>query len=141
MAQGIQDEAVFVHEDDVAVLAGELQDQLLGDDLPFRPDQIHIQGQDPIQAPLGYLGDPAFFQMLPEQHAETGRQIRPFRQGIRQGDQGGVPVHIHQQIDRPVLLVHLQQQRSPAGHENLENLSAAESGCQFPGQELQGDSF
>ena len=125
VSEGIQDDALFVGEDDVAVFPGKLQDQLFGDDLPLRPDEIHIQGQHPVQAGLGHLGNPAFLQVLPQQHAEAGGQVRPLRQGLRQGDQGGGPVHVDEKIHGTALPVHLQQQGRTAGHEDLVYFAAA----------------
>ena len=125
MPESVQDDPLFVGEDDVAVFPGKFQDQMFGDDLPFRPDEIHIQGKDPVQALLGHPGDPAFLQVLPQQHAEAGGQVRPLRQGLRQGDERGGPVHVDQKIHRTVQPVHLQQQGFTAGHEDLENFSAA----------------
>ena len=141
MAQGVQDDAVFIGEDDVAVLACQLQDQLFGDDLPLGADQVHVQDQHPVQAVLVHAGDPAFLQVLAQQHAEGRGQVGPFGQGFGQGDERRSPIHIDEQVPGLVQGIHLQEQGRPAGHKDLENLAAAQGSGQFPGEQLQGDSF
>ena len=141
MAQGVQDDAIFIREDDVAVLARQLQDQLLGDDLPLGADQVHVQDQHPVQAVLVHAGDAPFLQVLAQQHAEGRGQVGPLGQGLRQGDERRIPAHVDEQVPGLVQGIHLQQQGRPAGHENLENLAAAQGPGQFPGEQLQGDSF
>ncbi len=58
-----------------------------------------------------------------------------------QGDERRSPIHIDEQVPGLVQSIHLQEQGRPAGHKDLENLAAAQGSGQFPGEQLQGDSF
>ena len=74
-AQGVEDEAVL-HEDDVAVLAHELEYERLRDDAAAGGERIHVDEQQAVEPVLADARDAARLELLAQDHAEDRRLRR-----------------------------------------------------------------
>ena len=70
--ESVDDDAVL-HEDDVAVLADELDDERLRDDLAAGREGVEVEAEDAVERVLADVGDAASFELLAQNHAEERR--------------------------------------------------------------------
>ena len=70
--ESVDDDAVL-HEDDVAVLADELDDERLRDDLAAGREGVEVEAEDAVERVLTDVGDAASFELFAQNHAEERR--------------------------------------------------------------------
>ena len=88
MPDTVDDHLFVIEEDDVAVLAHDLDDQVVGAKIAHFIAVFHFEAQDPFQSGLGDRDDAAVLQMLAQKHAESRRLKRCLAAGPGQVDQG-----------------------------------------------------
>ena len=72
MLDAVDDSALIIAEDDVAVLAHNLDHQLLLAQIAQFIQMLDIKDDDTLQLGLGDAGDPSISDMLAKKHAEVG---------------------------------------------------------------------
>ena len=81
----IDDDAVL-HENDVAVLADEFDNEGLCNDLAACCERVEIEADDAVERVLADVGDAPAFELLAQHHAEDRRFCRIFRRSLREKD-------------------------------------------------------
>ncbi len=71
MFDTVQDHAVFIAEDDVAVFSHDLYNQCFMPQIPHLVQMLHIYMNNAFQSRLGDGGNAPVLQMLSQQHAEA----------------------------------------------------------------------
>ena len=68
----VDDYVVFIAENDVAVFAHQLHDELLGAQVPHFIQMLDLKIQNPLHAGLGDGENPAVLDMFAQEHTEVG---------------------------------------------------------------------
>ena len=88
MLDAVDDGAVLLTEDDVAVLAHNLNDQPFPAEIPQLIQVFQGKFDDALQAGLAHGHDPRAADVFAKQHTKIGRRQRPGLVGLGQIDQG-----------------------------------------------------
>ena len=91
MPDTVDDHLFVIEEDDVAVLAHDLDDQVVGAKIAHFIAVFHFEAQDPFQSGLGDRDDAAVLQVFAQEHAESRRlkgSLSLFCREIGQGERG-----------------------------------------------------
>ena len=82
MLDAVYDLLLIAKEDNVAVLAHQLDDQRVAAEIPHLVEMLNFEAEDPLEAGLGHGDDPSVLKMLAKEHAE-GRRLQRRLPGLR----------------------------------------------------------
>ena len=131
MFDAVDDRAVAVTEDDIAVLPHDFHNQGLPAQIPHLVQMLDIDMDDALQPRLGYADDAAVLQMLAQEHAEARRRHGAGLACARQVEQGQGSLGGNQQFLCAVRLLDSEQQLVRLGLGDFIEPPAHELSFQF----------
>ena len=132
------DDNIVLREDDVAVFACKLKDELFRDDFAGRAQHIDFERDDTVESALRDARDAALLEMLTQQHAEGGRRFRILGQLLRDVERGAAAVHVGKQGVRVACAAYKQQQSVGVGHKNFIYFAVKQLAAERVSDELEG---
>ena len=132
------DDDIVLREDDVAVFARKLKDELFRDDFAGRAQHIDFERDDTVESALRDARDAALLEMLAQQHAEGGRRFRILGQLLGDVERGTAAVHVGKQGVRVACAAYKQQQSVRVGHKNFIYFAVKQLAAERVSDELEG---
>ena len=123
------------------MLADELDDERLRDDLGARRQGVEVEDDDAVECVLADVGDAASFELLAQNHAEERGFGRIFRRSLREEDGARLWACRDVQQVVPTWLAYAQEDGGFRRLRDLVDASARESVAQLLDERLCGKAI